>query len=178
MSLRRSAWRTHERNPHQKAVRRLDDAVSLMVRERDRDILCVLSFENGCDPGNRMQCGHFIQRERMATRFHPMNVNKECAKCNTSHVSGYRPDKGFPYSLAIDAKYGNGAALFLYSLSHPKHGLGPSSDESWDVSEIEQLISAASLGFRAYAQLYYSLRPHHRFPGEVVHSCAPATDMA
>ena len=156
-------WRTHEKSPHAKAVRNCDDAVSIMVRARDEEIPCILFTANECDHRNKMECGHFIERERMATRFHPRNVNKECSKCNNSHVSGYRPDKGFPYSLAIDAKYGNGCALFLYNLSHPKHEIGGTKDESWEIGELEQLKSAAKISVRAYEQVYYSLRPHHKF---------------
>ena len=156
-------WRTHEKSPHQKAVRNADDAVSIMVRARDEGA-CILFEANECDPRNKMECGHFIQRELMATRFHPCNLNKECSACNSSHVSGFRPDKGFPYSLAIDAKYGNGCALFLYNLSHPKHEIGGTRDESWTIQELEQLKSAARMGSRVYEQIYYELRPHHLLP--------------
>jgi hypothetical protein len=29
-----------------------------------------------CDPEGRMECGHFVERARMATRFHPSNVEQ------------------------------------------------------------------------------------------------------
>jgi hypothetical protein len=63
----------------QRAIRNADDAVSLIIRERDEDLSCILSFHNHCDPRNKMECGHFIERE--ATRYHPWNLNKECKAC-------------------------------------------------------------------------------------------------
>jgi hypothetical protein len=68
-------------------------------------------------------------------------------------VSGYRPDKGFVYCVAIDAKWGDGPAKFLYNLSRPTHTEG--------TAELEQLWSAARIGPRAYDQLYFILRPSH-----------------
>ncbi len=125
-----------------------------MVRARDEKDPCILSGHNRCDRRNRMECGHFIERERMATRFHPWNVNKECCRCNTSHVSGYRPDKGFPYGLAIDAKWGDGTAKFLYKISRPIH--------QWTTDELNFLKDAARRGSRVYEQAYFELRRGHQ----------------
>ena len=148
----------------QRAIRNADDAVSLMVRERDRELGCILSEYNDCDPRDTMECGHFIPREFEATRYHPWNVNAESRGCNSSHVSGYQPDKGFPYGLAIDAKYGEGIALFLYRLAHPRHERNAiPKDESWTTTELEQLKAAARMGARVYSACYAELRPHH-FP--------------
>jgi hypothetical protein len=150
--------------PRQRAIRNADDAVSLMVRERDKDLRCILFEYNHCDPRDTIECGHFIPREFEATRYHPWNVNAESRGCNSSHVSGYRPDKGFPYGLAIDAKYGEGTALFLYRLAHPLHERNAiPNDESWTVRELEQLKAAARMGARAYTQVYFELRPSHRY---------------
>jgi hypothetical protein len=149
----------------QRAIRNTDDAVSRMVRfDRDADLPCILQFHNQCDPRNDMECGHFIARaDSEATRWHPYNVNKECSACNSSHASGYRPDKGFPYGLAINAKYGEGTALFLYRLAHPLHELNAiAKDESWMTTELDQLKAAARMGWRVYEQVYWQLRPHHR----------------
>ena len=59
-------------------------------------------------------CGHFQEREHMSTWFHPMNLNKECVRHD---YSGYGKDKSFEYGMAVEKKYGNGAAIFLYSCS-------------------------------------------------------------
>jgi hypothetical protein len=135
------------------------------MRGHAGDLPCILLGQPvECSPKNKMECGHFIEREREATRFHPWNVNKECAPHNSSHVSGYRPDKGFPYGLAIDEKWGDGVALFLYRLAHPLHEKDAiPKDESWTANELRQIASAARLGYPAFLQLYTELRPHH-FP--------------
>jgi hypothetical protein len=78
-------------------------------------------------------------------------VNKECSACNSSHISGYRPDKSFAYSVAIDAKYGDGTAKFLYELSKPIH--------QWTTGELNLLKDAARMGSRVYEQVYFELRP-------------------
>jgi hypothetical protein len=147
----------------QRAIRNTDDAVSLMVRARDLEIPCILFSESPCNPKNTMECGHFIERGIEATRFHPMNVNKECASHNSSHVSGFRPDKGFPYGLAIDKKYGNGAALFLYRLAHPLHTKELTPQDSFTEIELDLLKDAARKGPRVYEQIYYTMRPAARF---------------
>jgi hypothetical protein len=110
-----------------------------------------------------MECGHFIERQFEVTRFHPMNVNKECAPHNSSHVSGFRPDKGFPYGLAIDKKYGKGAALFLYRVAHPLHTKELTPKESFTEDELNLLKDAARKGPRVYEAAYYELRPAHKF---------------
>jgi predicted metal-dependent HD superfamily phosphohydrolase len=75
--------------------------------------------------------------------------------CNRHDYSGYGKDKSFEYGLGIEKKYGPGAALFLYKLSKQYN--------QWTTNELSQLRSAARIGFRAYEQLYYELRPEHRF---------------
>jgi hypothetical protein len=146
----------------QRAIRNADDAVSLMIRERDKDLPCILFEFNDCDPRDERECGHFIEREREATRYHPWNLNSESKGCNKSHVSGYRPDKGFPYGLAIDEKYGAGTALFLYRLAHPLHEKNAMPrDESWSVRELGTLTDAARRGATVYEATYFMLRPHH-----------------
>jgi hypothetical protein len=111
-----------------------------------------------------MECGHFIPREFEATRYHPYNVNSESKGCNASHVSGYRPDKGFPYGLAIDEKYGAGTALFLYRLANPLHEKNAiPKDESWTVVELGTLTDGARRGSQIYEAVYRQLRPWH-FP--------------
>jgi hypothetical protein len=131
------------------------------VRERDKDVPCILFGQPiECSPKNKMECGHFIEREREATRFHPWNLNKECAPHNSSHVSGFRPDKGFPYGLAIDEKYGAGTALFLYRLAHPLHAKNAiPKDESWTTVELGTLTDAARRGYPVFFQVYREMRP-------------------
>ncbi len=135
-----------------------------MVRARDAAVPCILfDSPTPCNPKNTMECGHFIERGIEATRFHPMNLNKECSSHNSSHVSGFRPDKGFPYGLAIDKRYGAGTALFLYRLAHPLHQKdGPAPLESFTEIELNTLKDAARRGAKVYEAIYYEIRPLHR----------------
>ena len=146
----------------QKAIRNLDDAVSKMVRIRDEVLHCILWKYNDCDD-EKMECGHFMPRQYEATRFHPCNVNAESSTCNSSHVSGYQPDKGFPYGLAIDEKYGKGMSLLLYRLAKPLHEKDKKpANDNWTETELETLKFAARKGARIYEQIYYELRPTHK----------------
>ncbi len=148
--MKRSALKRISSDPRKKAIAALDRALSDMIRlGRDLESPCILCGKYKLAYDN----GHFIERGRMGTRFHPMNCNKECTGCNNSHVSGYRADKGFPYGMAINRKWGAGVAEFLYELSRPI--------SSWDIKELEQLKSAARIGSAAYRQLYFELRPSH-----------------
>jgi hypothetical protein len=134
-----------------------------MIRERDKDLPCILAEYNDCDPRDERECRHFIEREREPTRYHPFNLNSESKGCNKSHVSGYRPDKGVRYGLAIDQKWGAGVALFLYRLAHPLHEKNAiPRDESWSVNELNTIKDAARRGSRIYEAVYFDLRPLHR----------------
>jgi Bacteriophage Lambda NinG protein len=126
-------------------------SVSVIIRERDAKEPCIVCEEIK----NSYDNGHFQPREAMSTRFHPMNCNKECVGCNRQEYSGYGKDKSSEYGLGIDKKYGPGASLFLYKLSKQVN--------QWTADELSQLRSAARIGIRAYEQLYYELRPEHRF---------------
>lgn len=61
-----------------------DKYFSLFIRLRDAD-------ENGCakcctcgayKPIKEMDCGHFIKRQHMATRFSELNCHTQCKRCN------------------------------------------------------------------------------------------------
>lgn len=82
---------------HAKALRKADAAFSLFIRTRDaqafegraaRCISCgkVLPIEH-------FDCGHYINRQHMSTRFSELNCNAQCAKCNRfdeGNIQGYR----------------------------------------------------------------------------------------
>ncbi|MDE2098537.1 MAG: recombination protein NinG [Patescibacteria group bacterium] len=130
-----------------KAIRKLDAAVSKMVRERDEKLGCITSGRIGIP----LDCGHFRRRECMSTRFHPLNVNGQAVKDNR-----FEGGRTFEYGLALDRRYGTGCALFLDKLSRSFEG-------AWSLDDMAFLTDAARKGARVYEQVYYSLRPHHRF---------------
>lgn len=134
----------HGTGDRQKEVKKLDIALSKLVRAYEESCITCGSTQEQCDNG------HFRRRECMSTRFHPMNVHRQGVKENR-----FEGGKPFEYGLALDEKYGDGAALFLFNLSKETC--------QWSIEELQQLTSAAKMGYHPYCQLYYELRPHHRF---------------
>lgn len=89
---------------------RLDREFSLYVRLRDtmpngyfRCISC-----GQLKPFGQADCGHYINRQHMSTRYDEMNCNAQCRKCNRfmeGNMSGYRH--------GLVAKYGERNVLLL-----------------------------------------------------------------
>jgi hypothetical protein len=127
---------------HRKEIKKTDIAVSEMIRAQPGNCMTCANEHKVYD------CGHFMRRKLMATRFHPWNIGKQGVKENR-----FEGGRTFEYGLAIDAKYGAGAAAFPHKLSK--------TIEPWSIVELQQLRSAARVGSRAYEQLYQELRPHH-----------------
>ena len=78
-----------------------------------------------------VQCGHFVTREKPATRFNEQNCNPQCESCNCFHDG----EQG-KHALAIDKKYGSGTAQRLVDLGdirgqkvHDQYTLKLISDE-------------------------------------------------
>lgn len=79
--------------PKQSAVKKLDRVFSEYIRKRDckptgRCISCgkIITFETS-------DCGHYINRKHMATRFDENNCNAQCRACNRfdeGNIQGYR----------------------------------------------------------------------------------------
>ena len=76
-----------------KKIKRLDDLFSVFIRKRDcapigRCISCgkMITFETA-------DCGHYVNRKHMATRYDEMNCNAQCRACNRfdeGNIQGYR----------------------------------------------------------------------------------------
>jgi hypothetical protein len=128
-----------------------DDVISICIRERDKDLPCIVcgKFKEKYD------CGHFMEREFIPTRYHPYNLNAECVGDNRQDGMGYGKDKGFLYGMRIDEKYGSGCALFLYNLSKEHDEFTP--------DEMTGLRAAARKGSNVYEAYYFEIRPRHKF---------------
>ena len=89
---------------------KLDREFSLYIRLRDampggyfRCISC-----NQVKPFEQADCGHFINRQHMSTRFDETNCNAQCRKCNRfmeGNMQGYRQ--------GLVRKYGEQRVLLL-----------------------------------------------------------------
>jgi hypothetical protein len=90
----------------------------------------------------------------MPTRFHPLNLNSEGTGCNRgTHNNKFGMKDMDLYRENIDKKWGDGTAQFLDKLSQ--------KIEPWTSEELEQLRSAARMGYAVYVTLYRELRPRH-----------------
>ena len=97
--------------------KKLRDIFSLYIRLRDSD-------KNGygkcitCGRINhykRMDAGHYIKRQYLATDFDEKNVNLQCKHCNYSEQG-----MDAKYKLAIDEKWGAGTSKMLEIKKHNK----------------------------------------------------------
>lgn len=128
---------------NQRLIKRLDAAVSLLVRERDKDKPCI----DMCgDTWSRWQAGHFRPRWMMSTRYDLKNINRQQMNCNY-----YRSHKNdlIRHERGIDERWGKGTADMLYELSKKTRG--------FTNDELRALIAAAKKGIEEYEKTYYSL---------------------
>lgn len=91
-------------------VAKLDKVFSRYIRLRD----CMPNGYFRCiscgqiKPFEQADCGHYINRQHMSTRFDEMNCNAQCRKCNRfmeGNMQGYRQ--------GLVAKYGEQRVLLL-----------------------------------------------------------------
>ncbi len=111
-------------------IRKLDTVFSQYIRLRDmlpettvfRCISCGL-----VKPIRDADCGHYINRSHMMTRYSEVNCNAQCKKCNRfdeGNMSGYR--------LGLIRKYGEKQVNYLESLRNEYRKYG--------IFELEMLI--------------------------------------
>ena len=96
-----------KRQPDLKA--KLDKEFSLFIRLRDTmpsGFRCISCGQ--IKPYEQADCGHYINRQHMSTRFDETNCNAQCRKCNRfmeGNIQGYRQ--------GLIAKYGEQRVLLL-----------------------------------------------------------------
>lgn len=88
---------------------KLDKEFSLFIRLRDSEngyFRCISCGQ--IKPFEQADCGHYINRQHMSTRFDEMNCNAQCRACNRyqeGNMSGYRQ--------GLVKKYGEKRVLLL-----------------------------------------------------------------
>lgn len=99
----------------QKLIKRLDEWFSRYIRLRDAGadgyFVCISCGSLKCY--NQMDCGHYINRQHMATRFSEVNCNGQCRSCNRfdeGNIQGYR--------RGLELKYGKNQVLLLESMKY------------------------------------------------------------
>ena len=131
-----STLNRYGKSDKQKAVRKLDAALSILIRGERGDDRCAT-----CKRVADFDCGHFRRRECMATRFNYKNVAKQCRKCNR-----FEGGRLYEFALFIDERWGEGTAKELYKLSQEIW--------QWEVSELDCLTDCAKRGMNVYMQQY------------------------
>jgi NMD protein affecting ribosome stability and mRNA decay len=86
--------------------RTLDKWFSLYIRKRDTPGFCCtcgadLTFETS-------DCGHFISRDHIATRWDERNAHAQCRKCNR-----FQSGKQYEHGKWVDRIHGKGTADIL-----------------------------------------------------------------
>ena len=94
-------------------------------------------------PMSQADCGHYINRQHMSTRFSEINCNAQCRNCNRfdeGNMSGYR--------AGLVRKHGETKVLLLES---QKHEVRKFSDSEYEAlishykTEIKKLLKAKNV---------------------------------
>ena len=100
-----------------KQIHKLDKVFSEYIRLRDANpqglcfcITCHRPFH-----WRDGDAGHYIQRDRLATRYDEHNVNAQCKYCNR-----FRSGEQYLHGVNIDKKYESGTAERLIIISKAK----------------------------------------------------------
>jgi hypothetical protein len=103
-----------EQDETDRLIKTLDEEFSRFIRLRDcnndgygRCVTCT-----HYDHWTKMQCGHFMSRAHMATRYDEKNSSMQCGGCN-----GPKSGKQFDHGLALDKRWGHGTAMKMKILS-------------------------------------------------------------
>ena len=103
-------WKKGIKRKSNSLMNKLDAVFSEFIRLRDsRDDGTFVCISCGrILPYEQADCGHYINRKHMSTRFSEKNCNAQCRSCNRfdeGNIQGYR--------RGLVAKYGEPAVLML-----------------------------------------------------------------
>lgn len=139
-----------EKNPRVKVkkkvnlVDKLDKVFSKYIRLRD----CMVGGYTRCISCGRLlpfedfDCGHYMGRTHMATRYDEDNCNSECKRCNrfgADHLIGYRAN--------LIHKIGEQRVMLLEVKAHQIH--------KWSDFELEAMITYYSKKVKELAKAKY-----------------------
>ena len=104
--------------------KKLDTVFSLYIRTRDggRCITC-----GKVDEIKKMQCGHYVSRSNLATRWSEKNCSTQCVGCNV-----FKHGNMDEYALKLKKKYGS---KILEELNKDKYKI-TKLDTEWYLGQI------------------------------------------
>ena len=109
-----------------KLKKELDKWFSLYIRLRGADN----NGNNQCctcgtiDNWKKLQCGHFVSRKHLATRFHEMNCFPQCVGCNI-----FKYGEQWKFGQFIDRNLGEGVSEELVILGYTIYKISRSDYE-------------------------------------------------
>ena len=121
-----------KKTKRQRLIAKLDEVFSIYIRLRDADkngnVTCFTCGKKEYWKGKGMQCGHFMSRKHLATRWDETNCQVQCVGCNV-----YKYGEQYKFSVKIDSKYGSGTAEQLHQKTRETVKL--------DLIDLEMLIN-------------------------------------
>jgi len=126
-------------------IEALDKQFSLYIRYRDVEDN---GYGNCCTCGKLItvksgQCGHFISRKEMATRFDEQNAALQCVKCNI-----FDQGRQLIFGKYIDKKYGPGTADRILARSR-----GTRKFEQFDIDALTKHYQAEAARLKKWKGL-------------------------
>lgn len=80
----------------------------IRIKEADRHGYCICVTCGVRKHWTEMDAGHYVNRDRKATRYDDMNVHPQCVSCNR-----FKSGRGSAYAAHLVKRYGEGVILKL-----------------------------------------------------------------
>lgn len=103
---------------------KLDKVFSIYIRQRDKGRCFTCGIKKNI---KELDCGHYIKRQHLATRWLEENCAAQCWSCNR-----FRDGNKERYAVELEKKYGHG---ILQKLEQIKN-----KGRKFKVAELEELI--------------------------------------
>ena len=112
----------------QRLIKKLDKVFSLYIRKRDSDDGVFKCCSCGvAKPYEQMDCGHYVNRRAMATRWREDNSHGQCRNCNR-----FKEGNATGYTLFMINRYGADRIELLDAMSR--------ETANWSESDLELMI--------------------------------------
>lgn len=115
---------------------KLDNVFSEYIRKRDSDgdgmVKCVTCGK--VMHWKQVDCGHFVSRAKLNTRWDERNASGQCKQCN-----GFAGGQQYLHGLALEKRWGKGTADLMFAKSCIIRQM-KSADYLWLINEFREKI--------------------------------------